>query len=67
MRNRLKKLLVLMLIVAVVSLGFMGCEQKKPSPGETPKTEHPEGEHPDGEHPAAEHPETEHPAGEHPG
>lgn len=52
MMNRVKKLFVLVLIVAVVSLGLTGCKKKsKPPAGEHPTEEHPTEEHPTGEHP----------------
>jgi hypothetical protein len=70
--NNLKKLFVLVLIFAVISLGFAGCKHE----GDHPSGDHPGGEHPTGEHPskgadsneapAGEHPGGEHPAGEHP-
>ena len=50
--NKMKKVFVLLLIVAVVSLGLMGCKGKsEPPPEETPSQEHPTEEHPTGEHP----------------
>jgi len=60
--NKVKKIFVLVLIVAVVSLGLTGCKDK---------SEHPSGEHPTSEHPSKEtkseeHPTSEHPTGEHP-
>ena len=55
--NRLKKIVMLVLIVAVASFGLVGCKDKK---------EHPTGDHPSKEAPSEEHPTTEHPAGEHP-
>jgi hypothetical protein len=57
--NKVKKLLVLVLVAAVVSLGLMGCKSKS-------EGEHPTGEHPSSEHPSEETPSEEHPAGEHP-
>ena len=72
MKN-VKKLLVLVLIAAVLSLGLTGCKDK---------SEHPTGEHPSAEgvkeaaedaaekaadeHPTGEHPAGKHPTGEHP-
>lgn len=60
--NKVKKVLVLMLIAAVVSLGLMGCKEK----GEHPSGDQLSSEHPAGEHPTEETPDGEHPAGEHP-
>jgi hypothetical protein len=65
--NKVKKLFVLVLIFAVISLGFIGCEHK----GDHPSGEHPSGEHPSkgaeaNEAPGGEHPGGEHPSGEHP-
>lgn len=55
--NKLKRILVLLMIVAVASLSLAGCKEKK---------EHPEGEHPSKEAASEEHPAGEHPKGEHP-
>jgi hypothetical protein len=46
--SKVKKVFMLVLIVAVVSLGLMGCKEKKehPTGDEHPSTEHPSGEHP---------------------
>ncbi len=55
--NKAKKLFVLLLIAAVVSLGLVGCKKHG---------EHPSGDHPSSEHPSEEHPTGEHPTGEHP-
>jgi hypothetical protein len=60
--KKLKKLFVLVLVAAVVSLGLAGCKNSH---------EHPTGDHPSSEHPTEEtsteeHPSSEHPAGEHP-
>ena len=55
--NKVKKIFVLVLIVAVVSLGLTGCKDK---------SEHPSGEHSTSEHPSKETPSEEHPTGEHP-
>ena len=55
--NKMKKVFVLLLIVAVVSLGLTGCKGKsEPPPEETPSQEHPTEEHPSQEHPSGEHP-----------
>jgi hypothetical protein len=76
--NKLKKVFVLVLVAAVVSLGLTGCKQKNEQPAEgTPSSEHPAAsEHPSSEHPteetpaeekeAEETPAGEHPTGEHP-
>ena len=69
--SNVKKVFVLLLIVAIVSLGLSltGCKKKTETPPETPPAgevapdEHPAGEHPAGE---KEHPAGEKPAGEHP-
>ncbi len=45
--NKVKRILVLVLIAVVVSLGLTGCKQD---------SEHPTGDHPSSEHPAGEHP-----------
>ena len=70
--KKLRKVLVLLLTVAVVSLGLTGCkgESEQPS-GEHPSSEHPSTEHPSSEHPSAEDspnapPSGEHPSSEHP-
>ena len=60
--NKLKKVFVLVLIVAVVSLGLTGCKKKS----EHPSVDHPSSEHPSKEAPTEEHPSSEHPSGEHP-
>jgi len=51
--NEVKKLLVLLLTVAVVSLSLTGCKHKDEHPSE-------------GDHPSKKAPSEEHPAGEHP-
>ncbi|MGB2863808.1 MAG: hypothetical protein WBC05_10825 [Sedimentisphaerales bacterium] len=78
MINKVKKLFVLVLVAAVVSLGLTGCKQDNEQPaegttsGEHPAaSEHPSSEHPTEEAPAEEKeseetPAAEHPAGEHP-
>ncbi len=82
MINNVKKVIVLLLVAAVVSLGLTGCKHKNEQPTEgTPASEHPASEHPSSEHPAkeapaeekeaeeqpaGEHPSAEHPTGEHP-
>lgn len=60
--NKVKKILVLVLIAAVVSLGMIGCNGKS----EHPTGEHPSSEHPSKEAPTEEHPSSERPTGEHP-
>ena len=60
--NKMKKLFVLVLIAAVVSLGMIGCKDKS----EHPTGEHPSSEHPSKEAPTEETPSSEHPTGEHP-
>ena len=60
--NKVKKLFVLVLIVAVISLGFTGCKQESdhPSKGadsnEAPAKKAPAGDHPAGDHPTGENP-----------
>jgi hypothetical protein len=72
MMNKVKKIFVLVLVAAIVSLGLTGCKQKSEQPAEgTPTSEHPAAEEsskeaPAEETPAAEHPTGEHPTGEHP-
>jgi hypothetical protein len=53
----MKKILLLVLIAAVFSLGLTGCKDKH---------ENPSGEHPSKEHPSKEAPSEEHPSSEHP-
>ncbi|MHC4500503.1 MAG: hypothetical protein ACYS21_15495 [Planctomycetota bacterium] len=60
--NKLRKIFVLLLIAAVVSLGLAGCKDNH----EHPTGEHPSSEHPTEETPSEEHPSKEHPSGEHP-
>lgn len=55
--SKLKRILVLVTIVAVASFCLTGCKKK---------SEHPTGEHPSKEAASEEHPAGEHPAGEHP-
>jgi hypothetical protein len=65
--KELKKLFVLVLVAAVVSLGLAGCKNGPEHPtGEHPSSEHPTEETSTEEHPSDEHPSSEHPAGEHP-
>jgi hypothetical protein len=63
MKNMVKKILFLMLIVSFVAFGFGCCKGKGKTCG------HHAGEHPTTEHPAKdadthEHPDSEHPAGD---
>ena len=45
--KKLRKVLVLLLTVAVISLGLTGCKgESKPASGEHPSSEHPSSEHP---------------------
>ena len=55
--NKVKKVIVLLLVVAVGSLSLIGCKDKH---------EHPEGEHPTTETSSEETPAPDHPKGEHP-
>ena len=68
--GKLRKLLALVLIGAVISLGGLGCKKKAADPAvkESPAKETKTGESNEEEHPAGEHPagEKEHPTGEHP-
>ena len=57
MMSMVKKTLVGVLGIVVVSLGLLGCAGMR----EHPSDEHPSEEHPSSEHPAAEHPSAEHP------
>ncbi len=62
--NKMKKVLVLVLVAAIVSLGLSltGCKKKtEPAPETPPAGEVAPDEHPAGEHPAG---EKEHPAKE---
>ena len=67
-----RKIIVLMLIAAVVSLGLTGCNnENKRSSGDHPTSEHPSKktsskEHPTNEHPSKKAASEEHPTGEHP-
>jgi uncharacterized lipoprotein YehR (DUF1307 family) len=61
--KKMKKILVLLLVAAIVSFGLMGCKEKSEHPTAEQPTKGTEsketesGEHPAGEHPAGEHPE----------
>ena len=67
MIKKMKKLFILLLVAAVVSLGLTGCKEKSEQPtGEHPSTEHPTEEKAAEEKAAEEHPAGEHPSGEHP-
>ena len=61
--GKLRKLLALVLIGAVISLGGLGCKKDAPPADDATTTETKEksAEHPEGEHPAG---EKEHPEGE---
>ena len=62
MINKMKKLFILVLVAAVVSLGLTGCKEKSEPPAGEHPTEKKEAE----EKAAEEHPAGEHPSGEHP-
>lgn len=68
--KKLKKVLVLALSLAIISLGGAGCKgngaHEHPE-GEHPTSEEAEGEHPSEEQSESEHPTSEHPTSEHPG
>ncbi len=65
--NKVKKIFVSVLIVAVVSLGLTGCKGKsEPPAGEAPTEEHPTEETQSSEHPTKETQTEETPTGEHP-
>jgi len=50
--SKLKKILLLILIIAVSSLGLTGCKKKAEQPSEgQPSQEAPSEEHPSSEHP----------------
>ncbi len=62
--NKVKKVLVLVLVAAIVSLGLSltGCKKKGEAPAKgTPAAETTDKEHPAGEHPAKEDPAKEQP------
>ena len=65
--KKLRKIIVLMLIVAVVSFALTGCsnESKHPS-GDHPTKESATEEHPAGEHPAKKAESKDHPTKDHP-
>lgn len=61
MKN-VKKVFVLMLSVAVVSFGLIGCAgDSKPTTGDTESSKDVDSKKADSEHPAGEHPTGEHP------
>ena len=67
MMNNLKKLFVLVLVVAVASLGMIACSNKsEPTSDDHPSVEQSSDEHPSGEHPSGEQSSDEHPSSEHP-
>jgi len=58
MMNKVKKVFVLVLVAAVVSLGLTGCKQKsEPPASEQPVSEQAASETPAEETPAGEHPQ----------
>lgn len=67
-----RKILAAALMVAIISLGLVGCKQEPESPSganaasETAAKQAPTDETPTEEAPAEENPAGEHPAGEHP-
>ena len=64
--NKIKKILVLVLVAAIVSLGLTACKEKSEHPtADQPSGDQPTKETVPEEHPA-EHPAGEHPTGEHP-
>ncbi len=63
--NKVKKVFVLVLVAAIVSLGLSltGCKKKtETTTPDISSKEHPAGEHPAGEKPAGDHPAEEDPA-----
>jgi len=66
MINRVKKVIVLLLVAAVVSLGLTGCKHKNEQPTEGTSSEHPAKKAPAEEKKAEEQPAGEHPSAEHP-
>ncbi|GEM_PF-3384087 len=66
--KKIKKVLLLVLSVAVISFGLAGCggNGAEEPPEEPPTSEHPSGEDASDEHPAGDDASSEHPAGEHP-
>jgi hypothetical protein len=65
--NKLRKIFILALVVAVVSLVFTSCKSESEHPtSDHPTEEHPTEEQPTEEHPTEEQPTEEHPTGEHP-
>ncbi len=59
--DKLRKILLFLLIAVSVSLRLAGCAKSEQPPKEQPtekqsSEEHPSSEHPAGEHPAGEHP-----------
>lgn len=47
MINKMKKLFILLLVAAVISLSLTGCKKE----GEQPSEDHPTSDHPTSEHP----------------
>ena len=66
--NKLRQLLALALVAAVISLGFAGCKKndEEHPKGDDTTTEHPSEEAEPNQTAAEEHPAGEHPTGEHP-
>lgn len=55
--SNIRRITVLMLAAAVISLGTAGCKSGgKANPAEHPSTEQPKADQPKGEHPKSEHP-----------
>lgn len=59
--DKIKKVIVMALVIAVGSLGLAGCKDKEEHPTEHPSTTTPSEETPSGEQPTGEHPTGEHP------
>lgn len=67
MRDSLRKLLLLVLIVSVCAFGLVACSgSDQPESTDTPSLDQPSGDTPADEYPSGEHPSGEHPTGEHP-
>ena len=70
--NIIKKLLIPVAIVAMISLGLAGCDKKGKKPAVEQSAEskasddHPTKEKASDDHPSNEHPSDEHPSNEHP-
>ena len=59
--SKLKRILVLLMVVAVASFSLTGCEKKEQPAGEHPSKEAASEDHPKGDHPKGDHPESDHP------